>query len=81
MPDPAFEKDCTIGSSIGACKIGFELEYSGFHFNSVLGCSLLDCSRVYNLSSNSSHGDLCSNAYLGSCYYDGVRYSIESFFK
>ena len=73
MPDPAFEKSCTIGSSIGASRTVVESLHSGFHSNSLLGCSLFDCSRLYDCSANCCHGDLCVNAQFGSGNHDGVR--------
>lgn len=80
MPDPAFEKSCTIGSSIGACRIVVEQSHSGFHSNSLLGCSLFDCSGLHDCSSLFCYGHLRFNAYTGSGNHDGVRQDRNSLF-
>ena len=76
MPDPAFEKDCTIGSSIAACSSLHRISHSHFDSLTLLDCSIPDCRRLHNMSSYSSPWVVCFDAYFGRDHHDGVRLEL-----
>lgn len=74
MPDMAFEKDCTIGSSVAACIEWVLFWTSCAHPAPLLGRSVFDCCWLHGGSTAPCDVLVCSVAHSRRGDNDGLRY-------